>query len=147
MIEGEHLAERGRTQVALSGLLAGAAAGGLAVSVLWLYLSSITIDDGLEGLALLPIVVGVAALFGVLAGWKGMSWAWPCWFIAAMVVTVMAVGIIDRGERLDAAGWLFVGCVLSVPIAAGAAIAFLVGSSFAQRAPEARPPTNTTKNA
>ena len=57
--------------------LVGVAGATGSAGATWLYLASITIDDGLEGLIYLPILGAVLAVIGGWAGSRGMPWSWP----------------------------------------------------------------------
>ena len=56
----------------LAGIVSAAVAGGAT----WIYLRSITIDDGLEGLVYLPFLSLLMIAITAHAGWRGRSWAW-----------------------------------------------------------------------
>ena len=56
---------------------AGVGAAVFAGLATWVYLRSITIDDGLEALAFLPILGLAMVVIGAVAGWRGLPWAWP----------------------------------------------------------------------
>ena len=56
---------------------AGVGAAIFAGIATWIYLNSITIDDGLEALAFLPILGAAMVVIGAAAGWRHLPWAWP----------------------------------------------------------------------
>jgi hypothetical protein len=57
----------------------------------YLYLSSITIDDGLEGLIFVPIAGVLFSAAGVTGGWRGRSMTWG-WGLAAGATATMVLG-------------------------------------------------------
>jgi hypothetical protein len=57
-------------------VLAGVASVAVAGAATWVYLRSITIDDGLEGLIYLPILSVAMIAITARAGWRGHEWAW-----------------------------------------------------------------------
>jgi len=54
--------------------------GGAAIfagTATWIYLKSITVDDGLEALVFLPILGIAMVVIGAIAGRRGLPWSWP----------------------------------------------------------------------
>ena len=56
--------------------LAGVAAAAVSAAITWLYLVSVTIDDGLEGLIYLPILSAAMIAISARAGWRDQDWKW-----------------------------------------------------------------------
>jgi len=59
-----------------NGTLIGAALATVAAALTFAYLSSITIDDGLEALIFIPIIGVLFTSAGAFGGWRGRTWSW-----------------------------------------------------------------------
>ena len=81
---------------------AGVGAAIFAGLITWLYLRSITIDDGLEALAFLPILAGAMVVIGASAGWRRLPWAWPrtASIGASGVVLIGLLGLAVKRQEL-----------------------------------------------
>lgn len=74
--------------------LVGAGAAVVSGAATWLYLASITIDDGLEGLVYLPILGVVMLLICGRAGWHQLPWGWAR---SAAIGSVVATAVLLLG--------------------------------------------------
>lgn len=64
----------------------------MTVAIVSVYLGAISIDDGLEALAFLPIIGGVSVVGAAPAGWRQASLCWP--MLAAMAVVGTSAGLV-----------------------------------------------------
>ncbi len=76
-------------------LLTGVVGALIAGVVTWAYLSSITVDDGLEALMFLPILGVVLVALGVIAGLHRRNKSWPA-LVALGSVQTTAIYLISR---------------------------------------------------
>jgi len=58
------------------GMLTGIALTLVSAAITFAYLSSITINDGLEALIFIPIIGLLFTATGSLGGWRGRTWNW-----------------------------------------------------------------------
>jgi hypothetical protein len=82
--------------------LVGAGAAAVSGGATWLYLASITLDDGLEGLVYLPILGVVMLVICGLAGWRQLPWGWARTAAIGSVVTTAIVLLGLSAYRGDA---------------------------------------------
>ncbi len=83
--------------------LVGAGAAAVSGGATWMYLASITVDDGLEGLVYLPILGVVMLLICGRAGWRQLPWAWArAAALGSVVATAMLLLSLSvyRGDAL-----------------------------------------------
>ena len=104
---------------ALQAVVAGVGAAVLATALTWGYLSSITIDDGLEGLVFLPLLAVACGIVSVPVGWRHTSIAGPATIagvaVATATVVLAAHGASRGGPPL--ASTVVVGAVVLGPLA------------------------------
>ena len=84
-------------------LLTGVAGALIAAAVTWVYLSSITIDDGLEALMFLPILGVALVALGTIAGLRQRDKTWPALVALGSVQTTALYLIVRAIARREAA--------------------------------------------
>lgn len=139
-----------------NGMLIGTALASISAALTFAYLSSITIDDGLESLIFIPIVGVLFTSAGAFGGWRGRTWGWVMGqslglaLILAMVILVpFAIGMVFNWRNIRSGGpffeepWTYgttmvvstisaIGSVTGCTLACGAA-GWLAGSSVRRR--------------
>ena len=78
--------------------------------ITWLYLASITIDDGLEALIFVPIAGVLFGVAGMIGGWRGRTVTWSVGLGAGTAATMVLSELI----------WLIVWLVTHRPSSEGA---------------------------
>ena len=139
-----------------NGILIGTALAVAAAALTFAYLSSITIDDGLEALIFIPIICVLFISAGAFGGRKGRTWNWVIGqsiglaFIMALAILVpFAIGMFFNWRNMRSGGpffeqpWTYgtimaVSTVSAIASITGCTLAFgtagwLVGSSLRRR--------------
>ncbi len=85
-------------------LLTGVIGALIAATTTWVYLASITIDDGLEALMFVPILVAVLVTLGTIAGLRRRSTSWPAFVALGAVATttlyLLSLAAVRRNSTL-----------------------------------------------
>lgn len=139
-----------------NGILIGTAFAAVAAALTFAYLSSITIDDGLEALIFIPIIGVLFTAAGAFGGRRERTWGWVmgqslglALILALVLLVPFAIGMIFNWRNIRSGGpffeepWTYgtimlvstisaIGSITGCTLACGTA-GWLVGSSLRRR--------------